>query len=221
MNMSTETTAVKSTDSERAVQVAPFGRVRPATHRRHRRPQERRHGSAAMRDPRRDLSMFEMRPVLRPRRIAVGEPLAPLLPPIVSEPLRRRPAVSQAPRATSIDAPALRRDAATEVPIARSAAVARERRGVRLTMRGYAAVLGLVVSGIAVCSALTVGHTDPAPSIRSTQVVARGGESIEGLAERSAQGRDVASVAESIRLANGLADGELPQAGEVLIVPGS
>ena len=79
----------------------------------------------------------------------------------------------------------------------------------------------LVAGGIALCSAVTVGQGDPVPSVESTQVVARGGESVEGLAARAAQGRDVPTLAESIRLANGLAADELPTAGEVLVVPGS
>lgn len=184
-------------------------------------------GASRLRDARRDLSMFDPRlpevlPVQAPTR---GEWLVPLLAPVRSAPSRRS-ARSPGPshRANAMASGSLRdaevgvamEDAPLGVMSTRSPRAER-----RLTTRGYLAVLGLLTGGIAICSAITVGQSGATPTVQTTQVVARGGESIEGLADRSAQGRDVRMVAESIRAANGLAAGELPEAGEVLIVPGS
>lgn len=217
MDTSTATSVVKANAVRRETVVAPFGRPRrPArTRSRELRPV----GASPLPNPRRDLSMFpaDTAPVA-PLRSDRGQRLDPLLPPVISEPARRRRAAA----ATAVGSarPVTAGRPSPGEPLPAPLAAARGRRA-RLTARGRAAVLGLLVGGVALCSAVTVGATEPAPAIESTQVVARGGESVEAVAARAADGRDVHQVAELIRSANGMGAGELPEAGEVLLVPGS
>lgn len=200
----------------RELTVSSFDRVRPgAIAPRRRRAPRRAVGAVPVRDPRGDLKMFELTPRVSPapaRPRADVEELAPLLPPVISDPPRvrvRRPAGSRA--AASVAAP-------REVP---AEPAAPRRRSVRLTLRGYAALLGLGVAVIAATSAMSVAGEQAAPAVPTTEVVARPGESIEQVAARAADGRDVGAVAASIRAANGLATGTTIHAGDVLVVPGS
>lgn len=198
--------------------VASFQRTREAR-RPAPRPERRPAGAAALRDPRGDLQMFEPAPGVRPAAPSAAiEELRPLLPPVVSEPSRPRPAAA---------APPARRSVATAVHERSAAAADSVRRPVRgahrprLTRRGYTALLGVVVGSIAGTSALTLAQADSGPSVAPTQVVVRSGESLEQVASRAAYGRDVADVAAAIRLANDLPTEAPLHAGDVVVVPGS
>ena len=218
METTTATTALMSKSAIRASDLPSVGRLRPYTPRRSRDVRgARKMGASPVSDPGGSLSMFDPRP--RPARavsVPVGEMLNPLLPPVISEPPRRRRATGHRQVAVAPVA-SIAPDVKNHRSVIRAEMIGRR---AQLTTRGYAAVVGAIIGGVALCSAVTVGQPEAAP-VESTQVVARGGEGLEAVAERAAQGRDVQAVAESIRVANGLSDGEYPQAGEVLVVPGS
>ena len=166
-------------------------------------------GSAPARDAQRDLQMFVphgARPVVPIR----GEELAPLLPPVISDPLRPRRAAVHAFRA----APAAPRERLAPAP-------APVRSRVRVTLRGYAAILGFAVVAIAGTSAISTAGAEASASVATTEVVARAGETTQDVAARSAQGRDVAELAAAIEAANGLAHGATLSPGEIVLVPGS
>lgn len=229
MDTSTVRTTQEPKSAKRVHEVSDFGWSRSSVRRRlsqHRPP--RSVGASPVPNPRRDLSMFDPRPVLLgPLPSRAVERLEPVLPPVISEPPRRRGHRSSTP--LDLDSWASVRAGAESAHAIDGRLVAEPHRvdtpqtqgaRARLTGRGRAVMLGLLVAGVALCSAVSVGASDRAPAVEPSEVVARGGESVESVAARTAQGRDVQAVAESIRAANGLVDGELPQAGEVLVVPG-
>lgn len=171
-----------------------------------------RPGSSPARDPRGDLQMFDLIPVAPVGEAVSIDELAPLLPPVISEPPRSRPAAGPALGAR-------RRPPTTRTPVRPSAPARRGR--VRLTLRGYVVALGLGVAALAGISVLSNAHSEAAISVPAAQVVVQPGESLQDVASRAADGRAVAEVAAEIRQANGLTAEMQPEAGEILLVPGS
>lgn len=174
----------------------------------------RRPGASPVLDPRRDLQMFALEPAPRAAQGASVDELAPLLPPVISEPPRSRRPVAARP------APAHRSERAQRARERHHAAASRRTR-VRLTLRGYSVLLGLVVACIAATSALTNASVATAVSVPAAEVVVQPGESLHDVAARAADGRSVDEVLTGIRQANGLPGGAQPEAGEILLVPGS
>ncbi|WP_134323185.1 hypothetical protein [Cumulibacter soli] len=195
--------------------ITPFGRPQiDGPSGRRQQPSQPTIGASALRDARADLGMFEERAREQvPVRRLIGEQLDPIVPAVVSEPPRRADR-----RARSMVDPVSERRAVVAAPVR---GVSNRPRRLSLTLRGRVTVVGLLVGVVAGCSALTLGLSEQPRPAESTQVVARSGETIELVAERVADGRDVGDVAESIRAANGLAIDDAVQAGDVLVVPGS
>lgn len=211
--MAHTTTLERGTRDRRATLASFHGSV-PAT--RTSRPGRPAVGSAAIGDPRRDLHMFPL-VAERPRVLgAQTEELPALLPPVVSEPPRRRPADLTAARSSR---PVGADEALGSQPGGVSGA-ARPRRRLRLTLRGWAAAAVLGVAAVAATSAITIAES-PQQSAPAAEYVVRSGESVEQLAARAAQGRSVADVESAIRAANGLAEDARLAAGEIVLVPGS
>ncbi|MFV0533721.1 MAG: LysM peptidoglycan-binding domain-containing protein [Cumulibacter sp.] len=215
MTTSTAMTPRTSTRRVKPLTITPFGRPRrEGASRQPQRPSHSTIGASALRDARTDLGMFQERvhEQAAVRRL-IGEHLDPIVPAVVSEPPRCADR-----RARGMANPVGDRRAVGAVLVRGDGA--RPRRP-SLTLRGRVTIVGLLVGVVAGCSALTLGLAEQARPAESTQVVARSGETVELLAERVADGRDVGDVVDSIRAANGLAVDDVVQAGDVLVVPGS
>lgn len=210
------TESQKATSRGRELTISPFGELRHSPSRlRHRPKPARFSGAAPLRDPRGDLQMFDLRPSALSPRVASDDRVyvAPAGGDAILDRVTHSGSGLKRPPAAPVSA------AMDERLVAHS--VERETPRVRLTTRGYKVLLGVAAGVVVLCSALTVGSGDVESPVAEVEVVARGGESVEAIAERTAGGRDVVDVAQLIRSANGIEAGESLRAGDVVLVPGS